>query len=79
MLCYPAFVLLLGILMCGIAFHDVSRPYSPIEEAIFAGTYRILWSLGISTIIVVIMHGEFRKHNCFPTAGRAKNIETASV
>jgi len=75
MLCCSAFVLLLIILMYGIAFHDVARPYSPIEAVIFAGSYRFLWSLGISTIVVVIMHGKLCKyiagHNCYPTTGRA--------
>jgi hypothetical protein len=83
MLCCTAFVPLFGITMYGIAFHDPARPYSPLEAGIFAGTYRFVWSLGISIIIVVIMHGKLRKcivvHNFFPTTGRAKNIETASV
>lgn len=83
MLCCTAFILLFGIAMYGVAFHDPARPYSPLEAGIFAGTYRFVWSLGISIIIVVIMHGKFCKYivmrSCFPTNGRAKNIETASV
>jgi hypothetical protein len=83
MLCCAAIVPLFGVIMYGIAFFDAARPYSPLEVGIFAGTYRFVWSLGISTIIVVIMHGKLRKyivmHNCFPTTGRTKNIETASV
>jgi hypothetical protein len=83
MLYCTAFILLFGIAMYGIAFYDLARPYSPLEAGIFAGTYRFVWSLGISIIIVVIIHGKFCKyiimHSCFLTTGRAKNIETASL
>ena len=83
MLCCAAFVPLSAVIMYGIAFYNPARPYSPLEAAIFAGTYRFVWSLGISIIIVVMVHGKLRKyivmHNCFPTTGRGKNIETASV
>jgi hypothetical protein len=61
MLCCTSVVVLFGIVMSGIAFHDPARPYSPLEAGIFAGTYRFVWALGISVIIVVVMHGKLRK------------------
>jgi hypothetical protein len=61
MLCCTALIVLFGIVMSGLAFHDPARPYSPLEAGIFAGTYRFVWSLAISVIIVIIMHGKLRK------------------
>lgn len=60
-LCGGAVCLLFGTMMSGTVFYDPTRPYNPLEAGFFAGMHRFVWSLGISTFVVVITLGKLRK------------------